>query len=96
MRETLKRPLVTEKMTVLQDKGQYAFEVDTEANKVEIARAIEKKFNVTVESIRTLRLKGKTKSQLTRRGRFAGTTSHWKKAIVTLKEGEKIDFVENV
>jgi len=83
-------------MTVLQDKRQYAFEVDTEANKVEIARAIEKKFNVTVESIRTLRLKGKTKSQLTRRGRFAGTTSHWKKAIVTLKEGEKIDFVENV
>jgi large subunit ribosomal protein L23 len=83
-------------MTILQDKRQYAFEVDTEANKVEIARAIEKKFNVTVESIRTLRLKGKTKSQLTRRGRFAGTTSHWKKAIVTLKEGEKIDFVENV
>jgi large subunit ribosomal protein L23 len=96
MREILKRPLVTEKMTILQDKRQYAFEVDTEANKVEIARAVEKKFNVTVESIRTLMLKGKTKSQLTRRGRFAGTTSHWKKAIVTLKEGEKIDFVENV
>jgi len=96
MREILKRPLVTEKMTILQDKRQYAFEVDTEANKVAIARAIEKKFNVTVESVRTLRLKGKTKSQLTRRGRFAGTTSHWKKAIVTLKEGEKIDFVENV
>lgn len=83
-------------MTILQDKRQYAFEVDTEANKVEIARAVEKKFNVTVESIRTLSLKGKAKSQLTRRGRFSGTTSHWKKAIVTLKEGEKIDFVENV
>jgi len=96
MRDTIKRPLVTEKMTILQDKRQYAFEVDTEANKVEIARAIEKKFNVTVESIRTLRLKGKTKSQLTRRGRFAGRTSHWKKAVVTLKEGDKIDFVENV
>lgn len=96
MREILKRPLVTEKMTVLQDKRQYAFEVDTDANKVEIARAVEKKFNVTVESIRTLMLKGKTKSQLTRRGRFAGRTSHWKKAIVTLKGGEKIDFVENV
>jgi large subunit ribosomal protein L23 len=96
MREILRRPLVTEKMTVLQDKRQYAFEVDTDANKVEIARAVEKKFNVTVESIRTLRLKGKAKSQLTRRGRFSGTTSHWKKAIVTLKEGEKIDFVENV
>ncbi|MEK6571731.1 MAG: 50S ribosomal protein L23 [Bacteroidota bacterium] len=96
MREILKRPLVTEKMTTLQDKGQYAFEVDTDANKVEIARAIEKTFNVTVESIRTLMFKGKTKSQLTRRGRFAGRTSHWKKAIVTLKEGEKIEFVENV
>jgi large subunit ribosomal protein L23 len=96
MREILRRPLVTEKMTILQDKRQYAFEVDTDANKVEIARAVEKKFNVTVESIRTLRLKGKAKSQLTRRGRFSGTTSHWKKAIVTLKEGEKIDFVENV
>jgi large subunit ribosomal protein L23 len=96
MREILKRPLVTEKMTNLQDKRQYAFEVDTEANKVVIARAIEKKFNVTVESVRTLTLKGKSKSQLTRRGRFAGMTSHWKKAIVTLKEGEKIDFVESV
>lgn len=96
MREILKRPLVTEKMTTLQDKRQYGFEVDTDANKVEIARAIEKKFNVTVERIRTLMSKGKTKSQLTRRGRFAGRTSHWKKAIVTLKEGEKIDFVENV
>ena len=96
MGEILKRPLVTEKMTTLQDKGQYAFEVDTDANKVEIARAIEKTFNVTVESIRTLMFKGKTKSQLTRRGRFAGRTSHWKKAIVTLKEGEKIEFVENV
>jgi len=95
MREILKRPLVTEKMTTLQDKGQYAFEVDTDANKVEIARAIEKTFNVTVESIRTMMFKGKTKSQLTRRGRFAGRTSHWKKAIVTLKEGEKIEFVEN-
>jgi large subunit ribosomal protein L23 len=96
MREILRRPLVTEKMTVLQDKRQYAFEVDTDANKVQIALAVEKKFNVTVESIRTLSLKGKAKSQLTRRGRFSGRTSHWKKAIVTLKEGEKIDFVENV
>jgi large subunit ribosomal protein L23 len=96
MREILRRPLVTEKMTILQDKRQYAFEVDTDANKVQIVRAVEKKFNVTVESIRTLSLKGKAKSQLTRRGRFSGRTSHWKKAIVTLKEGEKIDFVENV
>ena len=96
MREILRRPLVTEKMTIIQDNRQYAFEVDPEANKVEIARAVEKKFNVSVESIRTMVHKGKTKSQLTRRGRFAGRTAHWKKAIVTLKEGEKIEFVENV
>jgi large subunit ribosomal protein L23 len=96
MKEILKRPLVTEKMTMLQERRQYAFEVDTSANKVEIAHAVERKFNVSVESIRTLMLKGKAKSQLTRRGRFSGRTSHWKKAIVTLKEGEKIDFVENV
>lgn len=96
MREILLRPLVTEKMTALQDKRQYAFEVDIETNKIEIARAIEKKFNVTVESIRTMQLKGKTKSQLTRRGRFSGRTPHWKKAIVTIKEGEKIEFFENV
>ncbi len=96
MREILKRPLVTEKMTVLQEKRQYAFEVDPEANKVEIAQAVEKKFNVNVESIRTMLHKGKAKSQLTRRGRFAGRTPHGKKAIVTLKEGEKIEFVENV
>jgi large subunit ribosomal protein L23 len=96
MREVLKRPLVTEKMTLLQEQRQYAFEVDAEANKIEIARAVEKKFNVTVESVRTMMLKGKAKSQLTRRGRFEGRTSHWKKAVVTLKEGQKIDFVENV
>jgi large subunit ribosomal protein L23 len=95
MREILRRPLVTEKMTVLQEKRQYAFEVDPEANKVEIARAIEKKFNVVVESIRTMVHKGKAKTQLTRRGRFAGRTAHWKKALVTLKEGDKIEFVEN-
>ncbi len=91
------RPIVTEKMTTLQDKyRQYAFEVDPGANKIEIARAIERKFNVTVVSVRTLVQKGKAKAQLTRRGRFEGRTKHWKKAIVTLKEGEKIELFENV
>jgi len=96
MFEILKRPIVTEKMTALQEKGQYAFEVDKGSNKIEIARAIEKKFNVTVMSVRTMRHKGKTKSQLTRRGRFAGRTAGWKKAVVRLKEGDKIDFFQNV
>jgi len=96
MIEILKRPIVTEKMTELQEKGQYAFEVKREANKIEIARAVEKKFNVTVLDVRTMRHKGKAKSQLTRRGRFAGRTAGWKKAIVRLKEGDKIEFFQNV
>ena len=96
MIEILKRPIVTEKMTALQEKGQYAFEVDSAANKISIAKAVEKKFNVTVVDVRTSRHKGKAKSQMTRRGRFPGRTAGWKKAIVRLKEGDKIQFFQNV
>jgi large subunit ribosomal protein L23 len=92
----LKRPIVTEKITALQEKRQYSFEVTLEANKIEIAKAVEKKFKVTVLGVRTLTVKGKRKTQLTRRGRFEGRTNTWKKAIVTLKEGDKIDYFENV
>ena len=92
----LKRPIVTEKMTALQEKGQYAFEVERGANKIEIKKAVEKKFNVTVIDVRTALHKGKTKSQLRRKGRFEGRTPAWKKAIVRLKEGDKIQFFENV
>ncbi len=92
----LKRPIVTEKMTALQERGQYAFEVELAANKIEIARAVEKKFNVTVVDVRTSRHKGKMKSQMTRKGRFAGRTPEWKKAIVRLKDGDKIQFFQNV
>jgi large subunit ribosomal protein L23 len=91
----LKRPILTEKMTALQEKRQYAFEVEPNANKIEIGKAIQKKFNVRVLSVRTIRVKGKPTSQLTRSGRFLGRTKTWKKAIVTLKEGDKIDFFEN-
>lgn len=90
------RPIVTEKITALQDKHQYAFEVDPDANKVEIARAIAKQFRVTVLNVRTMMNKGKSKSQLTRKGKFTGRTRHYKKAIITIKEGEKIEFFENV
>ncbi len=96
MTAILKRPIVTEKMTALQEKGTYAFEVGTSANKISIARAVEKKFNVTVLSVRTIRCKGKAKTQMTRKGRFAGRTSAWKKAIVRLKEGDKIEFFQNI
>ena len=92
----LHRPIVTEKMTDLQDKGHYAFEVDLSANKIDIARAVEKKFNVTVLNVRTLRLKGKVKSQMTRKGRFPGRTRAWKKAFVRLKEGDKIQFFGDI
>ncbi len=90
------RPIVTEKMTNLQDKGTYAFEVDPHANKIEIARAISKRFGVIVVGVRTMNYKGKKKTQMTRRGRFEGKTSHFKKAIVTLKEGDKINLFENI
>jgi large subunit ribosomal protein L23 len=92
----LKRPIVTEKMTALQEKGQYAFEVERTANKIEIAKAVEKKFNVKVLDVRTSVHKGKAKSQMRRRGIFAGRTPSWKKAIVRLKAGDKIQFFENV
>ena len=92
----LKRPIVTEKMTALQEQGRYAFEVTTTANKIDIARAVEKKFGVTVVSVRTIRYQGKSKAQLMRRGRFSGSTSEWKKAIVRLKDGEKIEFFQNI
>jgi len=89
----LVQPLLTEKMTDLAAKRQYAFKVAQTANKIEIARAVEKKFNVTVTSVRTLNVKGKVKTQLTRRGRVVGKRSDWKKAVVTLKDGQTIDFL---
>ncbi len=92
---TLIRPIITEKMTGLQDARQYAFEVPMTVNKIEVAKAIEKQFNVKVLSVRTQRVKGKEKSQMTRRGRFEGRTRMWKKAIVTLKECDKIDLFGN-
>ena len=92
----IRRPIITEKITLLQEKRQYAFEVHPDANKIEIEKAIEKKFNVKVESVRTMRVGAKKRMQLTRAGRFEGRTRTWKKAIVTLKEGNKIDYFENV
>jgi large subunit ribosomal protein L23 len=96
MASILLRPIITEKMTELGDKRQYAFEVPSSVNKIEIGKAVEKKFNVAVTSIRTVVVKGKTKSQMTKRGRFEGRSKTWKKAIVTLKQGDKIDYFGNV
>ena len=95
MYNILIKPLITENMTNLTaNKGQYGFIVSKRANKIEIKKAIEKRFNVHVIDVRTINYKGKPKSLLTRRGRFSGRTSSYKKAIVTLKKGETIELFE--
>jgi len=92
IREIIKRPLLTEKGTQLQDKlGQVAFEVDRQANKLQIRKEVEKRFGVQVTKVRTMQVLGKMK----RMGRFEGRRSSWKKAIVTLAAGQKIQFFEN-
>lgn len=93
MIEIIKRPLLTEKAMRLTEIGQYVFEVDPRANKIEIKQAIQEMFEVDVKSVRTLRLKGKRKLRMTRKGLMRGQTKTIKKAYVTLKEGQTIDFV---
>jgi large subunit ribosomal protein L23 len=91
--DIIKRPVVTEKTNIQKEEcNQVTFEVDRRANRVEIARAIEKIFNVKVVKMRTAQVKGKIK----RRGRILGKRKDWKKAIVTLMPGERIDFFEGV
>lgn len=97
MHEILVRPLITEKMTNLTtEQGKYGFLVNPKANKIEIAKAIEKKFEVHVVDVKTINHPGKIKTQFRRSGRFTGKTPKFKKAIVTLKEGETIELFEQV
>jgi len=92
-RKIILRPLVTEKSTDLRVKeDKYAFEVDLKANKPEIKKAIEELFKVNVVGVHTMIVHGKVK----RMGRFEGKRPNWKKAIVSLKKGEKIEFFETV
>ncbi len=88
----LKRPIITEKTQELNAKNKYTFEVTREANKISIASAIEKMYGVTVESVNTITQYGKKKSRMTKTKVSTGKTSTYKKAIVSLKEGEMIDF----
>jgi large subunit ribosomal protein L23 len=86
-------PLLTEKGTLLKEKeNKVLFKVAKDANKIEIKRAVEEIFKVKVQSVATINCKGKKK----RLGRYEGKRPDWKKAIVTLKEGEKLDFIEGV
>jgi large subunit ribosomal protein L23 len=90
--EILVRPIITEKNTFLNDQGKYCFEVLQTANKIEVKRAVEELFNVKVVDVNTIKVPGK----LRRTGRTSGMTRTWKKAIVTLAAGERIDLFQNV
>jgi large subunit ribosomal protein L23 len=90
--EVLRRPLITEKSTLLQGMNKYAFEIAEGANKLQIKQAIEKAFKVTVTKVNVVTMQGKMK----RMGRRETMSAAWKKAIVTLKAGDKIEFFEGV
>ena len=92
LHEILRKPLVTEKNATLQMGGKYAFEVDKRANKIQIKEAVETAFQVTVTSVNVMNMPGKSK----RVGKGITMTPNWKKAVVTLLPGEKIDLFENV
>lgn len=87
------RPVVTEKTTEQKERdNQITFEVNPKTNRIEVKRAIENIFNVKVDTVRTMNVKGKVK----RRGRVIGKRKNWKKAIVTLMPGQRIDFFDGV
>lgn len=88
--EVLIKPIVSEKTTDLMAQNKYSFQVDPNANKIEIKYAVEAAFKVDVTEVRTMNVHGKMKRQ----GRFTGYTPDWKKAIVTLKEGQRIPIFE--
>ena len=89
--DLIKRPVITEKTNIQKESyNQITFETDRKANRVEIKKALEDIFNVKVAVVRTMQVKGKTKQ----RGRITGKRRDWKKAIVKLMPGERIDFFE--
>ena len=91
------KPIVTEKMTAITEKlNRYGFRVKLDANKIEIAKAVQDMYNVTVIDVNTCNYRGKNKSRYTKGGLVKGSESAFKKAIVTLKEGDTIDFYSNI
>ena len=91
------KPIITEKMNRVTEKlNQFGFIVRPEANKLQIKAEVEALYNVHVTSVKTMRYAGKNKSRYTRSGLIQGRTNAYKKAIVTLQEGETIDFYSNI
>jgi large subunit ribosomal protein L23 len=92
-RRVLRRPLLTEKATIAREaRHEYAFEVAMDANKMQIKSAVESRFNVKVRDVRTIVVAGKRR----RMGAHEGRRSNWKKALVTLREGQTIDLYEQM
>jgi large subunit ribosomal protein L23 len=90
--EVLRRPLVTEKSTRLSEQDKYVFEVDKKASKDQVRQAVEKAFKVSVTAVNIIKVPGETK----RMGKRAVSRQAWKKAVVTLKVGDKIQYFEGV
>jgi len=89
--DILIRPIITEKSSDLMAENKYTFRVDRKANKIEIRQAVESIFKVDVTAVRTMNMPGKLKRQ----GRTSGMTAQWKKAIVTLKEGQRLPIFDD-
>lgn len=98
LEEVLRRPVITEKNTMLSEHNKYTFEVHPNSTKIQIKAAVEDAFNVKVLSVNTLNVKPKPKSRMIRRGagRISGSGKAVKKAIVTLREGDRIDIFEQI
>ena len=95
--DILLKPIVTEKMTAQGEKNnRYGFIVAKNANKLQIKKAVEELYGVTVDSVNTMRYGGKVKTRNTKSGLLVGKTASTKKAIITLAEGNKIDFYSNI
>ena len=97
MSNTLIKPLITEKMSLdTEQNNSYGFVVTDRANKIEIKKSVEAQYGVTVTSVRTLRVDGKARQRFTKTGVVRGRTNGYKKAIVSIAEGQTIDFYDNI
>ncbi|MBX2840956.1 MAG: 50S ribosomal protein L23 [Flammeovirgaceae bacterium] len=94
--QILKSPLITEKVSELNEKGVYGFVVDRNANKIQIKKAVEEIYGVTVDKVRTINYEGKEKTRYTKARVISGRKPSFKKALVTLQEGDVIDLYENL
>ena len=93
----IKKPIITEKMTSQSEMfNRFAFVVDKKANKIQIKKAVEQTYDVSVDSVRTMLCIGKKRTRGTKSGMIVGKTSTYRKAIVTLVEGDSIDFYSNI